>query len=1124
MKSFRQLGIALAALWMFGSLAFGQAARTATVVGTVTDSTGAVVPDAKVTLTNKDTAFVSNGVTQSDGSYYIPFLAVGPYELSVEAAGFKRYLQSGIQLAAGEEPRLDVKLDVGGVTESVQVAGEVPLLQTETAVVSHTIDAHELNRIPILQMKAQRILYYMIGSSSRGSTSSILGQSPNQLGYTLDGISGKTAVRDLIGDTNTNVQPDVDALAEAKEYTTGVPAEIGHAAGGMISYTFKSGTNQLHMSGEDRWISKSMIHRNYLEQLDRTYPYTYHEMMGTISGPVYIPRLYNGKNRTFFLFGYGRHHEKENDPQTNTVPDLDMLNGNFSFPQVAGGGFPIYDPKTLALNGGSWTAQPFAGNIIPKSRFDPAVVNFLALNPWQAPNTAASYSRSGPTNNFAGYTIYRSYRSRFDSKIDQQISAKDTFFVRNSYNRHRQTGRITASLNNLLLDSASFSYGRPEPINQQNWAAAEYHTFSPSLLNEMRFGYNRRYDPVAVPTANQGWAQKLGIPNVGPENFPSFGLYNVGPGGAQLNIKEDFTYQDNVTLVRSRNTFRFGYEVIRTRENNIAQTLPSGSYTFSTSGTAAPINTPNTGNQFASFLLGAVTSAAFTQLLSSDLPRWWSYALFAQTDWKPFRNVTFNLGLRWSHETPYTNKYGQESEFDPNAIDPVSGRKGAIIHPKGAVYHPQWTNFQPRIGVAWNFKPKMVFRGSWGIVTQDLLPSAGREEYNAQANFASATGDPRPVFYLSQGPPNRPYVINSDGTSPTLILNGNYSGRSATYLDPNLKVPYVMNWSGGLQFELARNLVAEGIYQGSAGVGLTGTVNYNQLSNALYTSTDPTLLNNVFNATQNYRPFTNFGTINWTSNFGHSTYHGMTLRLQKRYSNGLSFDTHWTWSKNLSGTAGDGWQFYNWRLTKALTSFDTRHQIIVMTNYDLPFGKGRKFANGGGWKNHIAGGWTLSAIYTFLSGPPLTFSFSNSPYRYLSGGPSRPNQISDNVRTPNWSIGSNRFPQSAQNPLFNQDAFAYPAPFTPGTLGASTQPGLWVIWPQWTLTKFWMVKERIRFQLRLDANNLPVRPVFTSPNTTVNLTVPASQSIFGKFAPIGTSFSTLGTDNGHFIFGTRLEF
>jgi hypothetical protein len=1106
----------------FAMLALGQAARTGTLVGTVTDPAGALVPGAKVTLTNVDTAFVSHTATNEEGAYYAPFLSVGIYELRVEAAGFKAYVQKGLQIRAAEVPRIDVKLEVGATSESVQVTGAVPLLETETSQVSQTVEFQSIQRLPVMQMKAQRILYYVEGLQIRAAEASVVGQASSAIGFTLDGVSAKTSVRDSIGDTNTSVQPALDALAEAKVYTTGAPAELGHASGGILAFTYRSGTNDLHASVEDRWTNKDMTHRGYLEQGTRKNPITFHQGVATISGPVVLPKIYNGRNKTFFLFAYGRHHEKTDEPQVATVPDPGMLSGDFSFSQAAGGGYPIYDPKSIRQSGATWTADLFPNMRVPINRFDPVVVKFLDLKPWAEANNAVgtSYTRTGPVNNFLGTTIYRSYRSRYDTKFDHQISPKNKFFVRNSWNRHRQLGRINVYVNNRVLDSAANGFGRPNPIDQRNWAFADYHTFGPTLLNELRLGYGVRVSTIAPPSAGGDWAQKLGIPNVGGENFPGFGQYGIGPGAYQKDVNEDVTFQNNVTKVMSRHTIKFGYELIRTRENHVDQVLPSGNYSFTTGGSGLPF-TPNTGNSFASFVLGSVSSATYTQQLWNRLPRWWSHSAYIQTDWKARPNLTLNLGVRYSLETPFKDKWGHQSQFSPSVVDPLTGKMGAITHPQSSIYRTDKNNFQPRVGLAWTFNPKMVFRGSFGVLTQDLMPTAGFQEYASTAVVQQVTGDPRPAFYLSQGPPSRNFVLNPDGTSQ--FFGTNYSGRGATFIDPNLRMPYIMNWSASVQTQLGPTWLGELLYQGSSGVRLTGSPNINQLAKSYYDSTDLTLLNAVYSATQNYRPYTQFGGISFLTNAGHNTYHGFTTRIEKRYGpDGLTLNAHYTWSKNLSGGAGDGWQYYNWSLTKAPTSFDTRHRIIVQGVYDLPVGKGRKLLSNGGWLSHIAGGWNVAVIETLQSGPAVTFGVAGSPNRYLPG-PSRPNQLvpNDQVKVPDWSMGPNRFPQSAQNPFYNIGAFAYPAQFTYGSLGAGTARGLWLLWPQYSLSKGWAI-ERFRFTLRVDANTLPTRMNLTIPDTTVNL---SSSATFGKFGPqTSSSYSAMGAFNGQIIISGRFEF
>jgi len=1107
------------------SLAFAQDTRTATLVGTVTDNSGSVVPGAAVVVTNTETAFVSKGQTNAEGSYYVPFLAAGPYELSVEAAGFKRSVQSGILLHAGETPRVDVQLEVGAVTETLNVTATSPLLDTETANVGSLFVAAQLNEMTLQQLKPQRVLYYMEGVIPI-SGYHIVGQPESQMGYDMDGISGKATIRSTLSSNETNgfIQPTVDAFEEVKLWSTGTPAEVGHAAGGMVNFVFKSGTNQLHGSVEDRLQTRPMYHRTFFEQNARKYPYNYEEVQGSLSGPVYIPKIYNGKNKTFFLLGLGRHDERSNaEPQTTTTPDANMLGGNFSF---GGLGYPIYDPKSMSQTStGTWTAAPFPVNQIPQTRFDPVTVKFLSLNPYAPPTPGGGfYSATGPNSNLIGYTIYHSYRTRIDVKIDHQFTPNHKFFVRYSQNRNRQVGRISIQYQWRAIDSTAFSLGEPEPIDVHNTAFSDYYNFSPTFINEVRFGYNRRNDTVTPTTLGQGWAATLGIPNVGPQTFPGFdglGTFNVTPGGYTRTLNEDFTFQDNMTKVTGRHTLKWGYEVIRTRENDVSSSTPSGDYTFSTAGTALPF-APNTGNPFASFLLGAVTSASFTQLLENYLPRWFSHAAYVQDDFKPIHGLTINIGIRYSYETPYQTKYDMKSQFDPATIDPLTGLMGAITHPKGTVYKNDWNNFQPRLGLAWNFLPKWVFRGSFGLLTYDLLPNAGTEEYTAQAVDQQVSGNPLPAFYLSQGPPAFAYKLKADGTAS--YVGSNYSSRNATYLNPNLHVPYDMNWAGGVQVRFSENWLVETLYQGSAGVGLTSTVNINVLPQSIYNSTNLTLLNQVYAATQNYLPYPQFGAINETGNFGHSTYHGLIARVEKRLSSGLTYNANFTWSKNLGGGAGSGWQYYDWRLTKGPTSNDTRYRLISNWSYQLPIGKGRHFMNVGGWRNHILGGWNLLWLQTIMSGQPVTFTFAGSPYKYLPG-PSYPNEVlpSNQVKTPNYSVGPNRFPQSAQNPYFNINAFAYPAAYTPGTLGIGTQYAGWLLWPQCSLSKSWSIRgERARLTVRLDTNNIPIRPWFNSPNSVVNLT--SSQS-FGRFSTnvTGTSSSSIGAANGNLALVARIQ-
>jgi opacity protein-like surface antigen len=1122
---------------MATSVILAQTTGTATLVGTVTDNTGAVVPKAAVTVVNVENQFTSSGQTTPEGTYYIPNLIPGSYRLTIEAPGFKRYAREGIVLRTSEQPRIDVQLEIGAVSESISVSAAAPLLETETTSTGQILEGETIVKIPVLQKYAFRILLYL-PSTSNINGQHVVGQRERSMGYTLDGVGGKEPVRSMVSSTNAVMSTTIDALQEVKLFTTGMPAEFGHSAGGMLSTVFKSGTNQLHGSAEDRYIQKALIHRNYLEQLPRNNPFTYHELSGTMGGPVYLPKIYNGKDRTFWFFGYQRHHEKASETFTGAVPSPEMLAGNFNFGNLN----PIYDPATTQFGANAacaasqaecWFRLPFPNNQVPQSRFDPAVRNFLDRNPYVPENNPdrAFNAASGPTNNLISPTNYRSYRTRFDAKVDHQFAPNHRIFGRYSHVRHRSwRDRLSPEIAWSEYDSRAV----PLPIDQRNIVISDTYTLSPTMINEMRVGFNRRRSNTNPSTIGQDWAGQLGIPNVNPETFPDFQACNnlsnctggttffrQGNLARSQEVGEDFTFQNNLTKIVNRHTLKFGYELIRTRYNLLQAALPSGSYRFG--GTDFPFR-PNTGNAFAAFLLGSVSNAEFTQAVTTWLPQWWSHAWYIQDDFKLGRNVTLNMGVRWSYESPFTTKYGFQSQFDPDAIDPITGRRGAITHPKAPLASKDLNNFQPRLGVAWQVKPSLVFRTSWGMISQDLFTNGlaqNFEEYFATAAIQAPPGDPRPVFQLSQGPPPFQFNLSPDGSVP--FIGSNFSNRNASWYDPNMRMPYVMNWSGGFQWNFSANWLLEVMYQGSRGVRLLNNWDINQIP--LDISNDPNVLRTIFQSAQNYKPYPQFGAIQHYSNYGDNSYHGTTWRVEKRYSQGLQMNAFYTFSKALNNGDNDGGvggiTYYNRSLEKARANYDIRHRFVSVLTYELPFGRGRALMNRGGILNHLLGGWDFAWTQTFQSGPPLTVNFAGSPFNYLPGQ-ARPNLVPgvDPV-TPDWSIGEHRFPVQAQVPYLNADAFAYPDAFTPGSMGRNVIEAPGITWPQFSLSKEWRIAERARFILRWDSNNPFKSPNYGAPNSAFN------RQNLANFGRVGTAtrggFSDIGTAQPNHLLVFRLE-
>ena len=1090
------------------------------IVGRVTDASGAVIPGVTVVAVDPAKGTSTRATSDDAGIYRLLYLPPARYDISYSGEGFQSVQRQALEVRSGDTVTLDISMQIGSVVEKVEVTGQTPLLEAATSSTGTTIAGQSINRLPIQQRYMWMAMYVMPGVTSVNGFH-IAGQRDRGIGYMMDGVPATEPVRGGVA-TNRIMSTTPNAVEEVKMTTTVMPAEYGHSAGGSMSLTFKSGANQLHGEAEDRYINNSLLHRDYFVLSRPTRPFTYHNLAGVLSGPVYLPKLYNGRNKTFFMFGISRHHEKNDREQITTVPNQEMLNGDFSF---GGLGFPIYDPATTRqLENGTWVRDPFPGNIIPQSRFSPVARAFLANTPWKAPNNlggSALLTRTGPERNLSADLVYRSYRTRYDTKIDQVFGDKNRLFGRYSHVRNRAYGKEVALAWELLDGN-----GVLLPSDQINSVISDTHMFSPTVINEVRLGFNRRKESRTPGGLNAGWAQTLGIPGVGGETFPSFfnsngtPFYNAWmPGSSYYQVTENFLLQNNLTKIAGAHQFKFGYELMRTRANTRAQSLPSGVYRFG--GTDLPF-TPNTGNDFAAFLLGSVVRADYNTALANWLPRWWQHAFFIQDDWKVSPRLTLNLGLRWSYESPFTTKYGQHSQFDPDAIDPITGRRGAITHPGTALASRDLNNFQPRVGMAYRMTDRTVFRGGFGLTTVDLL-TAGLDQ-NFEEYFTSVTvqrnpGDPRPAFFIQNGPGQVNYNLLQDGTSP--FVGNNFAGRTATWYDPNMRMPYVMTWNGSFQYQFANEWLMELSYQGSAGVGLLEGWNYNQVP--LNVSNDPNTLLNIFQNYQNYRPWPHFGNVNHWSNSGHNTFHSGTIKVEKRLSRGVALNSFYTWGKAINSGDNDalltGVDVYNRALEKGRAGYDVRHRWVTYATVELPFGRGKRWMSNARTLDWFLGGWTLAGVQSFQSGVPVNFTVAGSPNRYLpAGNPVRPDvRVSsyEDIKVDDWSVGPNRF---NANPMWDINAFAYPAPYTSGTMGRNVLEGPGLIWTQASLAKVINFSERYHMDVRFDLNNVFKRPNFANPNASVNIINPGS---FGR--PTGTvgGFCCLG---GQFVGTLGLRF
>jgi hypothetical protein len=716
-------------------------------------------------------------------------------------------------------------------------------------------------------------------------------------------------------------------------------------------------------------------------------------------------------------------------------------------------------------------------------------------------------------------TNKNSYRSGLDEKIDHSFSDKHKIFARYSNARHRSmSGTWQMQLANPVFDYI----GTPIPVDQRQVAISDSYVINPSTINEVRLGWNRRKSTRLPESLGQNWASQFGIPNVGPDTMPTFQTASGGqfyfrfPEGETVDVNENASLQDNFTLIRGRHTFKAGYELLRTRINSHLDQRPSGTYLLG--GTEFPF-TPNTGNPFASFLLGGVVRADFTKALATWQPRWWSNAIYFQDDWKVTSSLTLNLGVRYQSESPYQTKYGQQSRFDPTATDPLTGLKGALLHPTGPLAGRDNNNFQPRIGVAYNFRQNWVFRGGFTVNTLDLWTNGLREnfeEYLATASIQQVTGNPDIAFKLSKGPPTVNFNVRPDGSAP--FIGANYTGRSASYFDPNMRSPYVMNWNAGVQRQLGRNYLLEINYQGSAGVGLLNRWDINAIP--LDISKDPVQLEVIRRAPQNYKPYPQFGNVFLYSNFGHSSFHSGTVKVEKRMSSGITFTSFYTMGKSIDEASDDsaasGITYYNRRLEKGRSNYDVAHRWVTYAIWDLPFGKGKKFmSNSNRVVTKILGNWQMSAIQSAETGIPMTFSqnggLTGGATNVFLPGAQRPNMAPgktyDDIKLEWDRKGPCRFVVACALPWADINAFAIPASYTAGQAGRNIVNGPGMLWHQFALSKTIPVTERIKGMLRVDFTAPFKYPFFSTPSSSIDFRNPQT---FGKITSQQGGFSGLG--------------
>jgi hypothetical protein len=1121
---------------------------TGAIVGTVTDPSGAPIAGVTVIITNTGTNVSTKSFTDARGQYSTPQIPVGDYAAKVEQPGFKSLVRNGIVLQVDQRAEVNLQLTVGAVQETVEVTADAPLVDTNDATVGQVIENRRVAELPLNGRNALALMYLSPdvkaqagtnGFADRGtalSDVSINGGPSSVNSFLLDGGNNNQAfLQDL------NVNPTVDSIEEFKVESGVMPAEYGFTLGGVVNIVTKSGTNSVHGSAYEFVRNNDFDARNAFAATIT--PYRYNQYGGAIGGPVLIPKVYNGRNKTFFFFNIEQWKYAYANSIITTVPTAAERAGNFSALYTATGALtPIYDPLSTAVNpnGSGYVRSVFPGNIIPASELETPSQKWLSYLP--LPNRTPSNAFT-QANNFIGNAPANLHMNQYMIKLDQHFTENNymffRFFLYNEYNNNGGSDIYTTPFLDYRYDN----------YTAKNVIIGDTHTFSPTLFNEFRLDLARNYFPFQAASYKSGFVTALGLPS----SIPDLEAPNIAggaglPGQADLSLgtRGQTTWQmaDSVTWVRGQHSLKMGFDVRIQQANNYQPSGLSGTYSFASTLTGNPQAPTGTGSTYATFLLGAVSSASIvTALGESEAGH--SISGFIQDDYRITQRLTLNLGLRYDYQPWAMERNDGLSNFLPNVVDSVNGLQGAVVYagkqfngsPLGS---PQLSSFGPRGGMAWDIAgdSKTVFRAGYGIYYENVV---SRDLFGDTAGFASTTttysppgsNSNFPAFYLAQGLPSPPTQPLGSALGPAAFL-----GQAVSFDQSGASVPRAQEWNASLQRQLPGSWVVELGYSGNhANHLVAGGYNLDQL-NPAYLSKGNALQNSVPNPYAGIVPgslgaatitqqqallaFPYYSSVTVRDpHLGDSIYHAGFLTVKKRFSNGLVLLGSYTKAKLISNSVVipdnfgsllesnatvTGYQngLYDRAADRSVDPTNIAQRVVVSGVYELPVGKNKRLNLVNPVLNGVFGGWQAEGILTIQSGLPLVVTGANN-----------------NLATrPNSTGVSPKLSNPTEYEWFNTAAFVNPPNYTFGNLGRALPdvngPGLVNI--DMSLIKNIPLRERFSLQLRAESFNMVNHVNLGMPNTSF---VPGANGLNGS-STFGTITSAAAART--YQFGAKLRF
>jgi hypothetical protein len=1054
----------LVTLAVCSSVNAGAQTVSGTILGTVTDSSGSVVPGAKVTIVNEGTGLTRTVQADASGEFTAPSLPTGHYTVIAELTGFKTLTLSNIELGVDQRARIDLKLEVGAMTESVSVEATSPLLQTSSSELGTTVTSAQIEALPLngrnfvnLTRTLPGVLRGIPGANIDGAGSlawrasasfSANGQRTRDNNFMLDGVdNNETWLQTVV------IFPSVDALDEFKLQTSTYSAEFGRSLGGVVNLQIKSGTNSLHGSAFEFMRNDAFDANNFFNnRAGRAKPdFKQNQFGGTVGGPVF-------KNQTFFFGDYQGHRETQGQTFLSTVPSKAMRGGDFSeLTRV------IYDPQT---------GQPFPGNIIPADRLDQVAKNILTQL-YPEPNTAGSRQASnGQTiNNYLINPIKERQDNQGDIKVEHRLTNANRFFVRYSFEK---THRIQPAT--LPHGDAGATFGAGDGnIKAQSVAFNDTQTLGNNWLNEFRFGWSSIKFFMTSIDYGTNPAAAVGLPNINLNEVTSAmtqltfqNIRNLGANSNQplITNQNDFQLFDNVTWTKSKHTVKAGGSLtLRSREILNADTIV-GVFNFNNNMTSNCAGQPAgcsvnsaTGFDVASFMLGLVNTKNRNLFdAGTYTEKRPEIGTYIQDDFRASRKLTLNLGARWDVYPPWTEIEDRQSNFDITTGQFVVASNDAVIQGvKVGRYLQTYSkaDIGPRFGFAYDVTGdgQTLIRGGFGVFWNFSPGGTSSSKAQNQPFLQSNSFNANPTAYGSN-------LLLKDGLPPPPGVHPELPQQGATrsIFDINFRDAYARQWNVNMQRGLGKNYLAEVAYVGSQGRQMVIKVDINQAPPVVGVSDS-----NV------NRPFIKLApgirSLSQSQSIGTVDYNGLLLKFQRRFANNFSFLNSYTFGKSMdyaSDNEAGITNTYDLQYNRGPSDYDVTHTFSSSWVYEAPWGR-----------TEYWGGWQLSGILYLRGGLPLTVTQTQGVQSTATGN--RPNRICDG---------------SVSNPTidrwFDTSCFVPPADIT-GTYGDAGRniirgPGSFNV--DASLTKNTKIGHATT-EFRIEAFNLLNHPQFANPNTTI---------------------------------------